>query len=268
MSDTTTLARDTTPAADHAPRSLPGRTVLRHAMAAEWTRLRGVRSTWWSLLAGLVMMLFVGVAFGLDMDDVTPVWVAGELGIVFAQFALFVPAMLAVTAEYSTGAVRSTLLAVPRRGVLALARTLVAVGAVASAGFVLALAADVASWVALGPRAEVVTGDLAASLGAVAMLVAAGALLAVGVGNVLRSSAGTLTTVFLLWLVLPMMLPAFGVSWLATIGNHLPGAAAMAFLDAFGDPVMSTTRAGIVLAAWLVAATAAGLWSLLRRDAA
>ena len=268
MSDTTTLAPEQAPVVDRAPRALPGRTVLRRAMAAEWTRLRTVRSTWWSLLAGLVMMLFVGVAFGLDMDDVTPVWVAGELGVVFAQFALFVPAMLAVTAEYSTGAIRSTLQAVPRRGVLALARILVAVGAAATAGIVLALLADVASWVALGSRAEVVTSDIATSLGAVAMLVAAGALLAVGVGTALRSSAGTLTTVFLLWLVLPTMLPAFGVSWLATIGNHLPGAAAMVFLDAFGDPALSTTRAGIVLAAWLVAATAAGSWSLLRRDAA
>lgn len=108
--------------------------VLGRAIAAEWTRLSTVRSTWWSLLAAAAMMLFIGVAFGMDMDEPTPIWVAGELAIVFAQFALAIPAMLAVTSEYSTGAIRSSLQAVPRRGVLACSRALVAVGAATIAG--------------------------------------------------------------------------------------------------------------------------------------
>lgn len=243
-------------------------TVLRRAIAAEWTRLSTVRSTWWSLLAAAAMVLFLGVAFGMDMHEPTPIWVAGELGIVFAQFALAIPAMLAVTSEYSTGAIRSSLQAVPRRGILASSRALVAVGAAAIAGTGLTLAADVASWIALGSNAQVVPGDLLGSLGAVAILVASGAILTVGIGMLLRSSAGTLTSVFLLLLVLPVLLPSFGIGWVAAAGRHLPGSAAMSLLDAFGEPTLSTPRAAAVLIAWVVAAVAAGGWSLLRRDAA
>jgi hypothetical protein len=249
-------------------RPATGLVVLRRAIVAEWTRLWTVRSTWWATGAAAAMLLFVGVAFGLDVPMPAPVWVAGELGIVFAQFALLIPVMLAVTGEYSTGAIRSTLQAVPRRGVLALARTVVTVVVATVLAVALVLAADLASWVALGADAEVVAADVLGSLGAVGALVAAASIMTLGIGASLRSSAGTLTTVFMLWLVLPTMLPAFGVAWLATIGTHLPGSAGMALLDAFGDPVLSTTRAIIVLCVWLTAAVAAGLLSLTRRDAA
>lgn len=251
------------------PTSVAGTTVLRRAVAAEWTRFWTVRSTWWSLLAATAMMLFVGIGFGLDARTAgPPVWVAGELGIVFAQFALFVPVMLAVTAEYSTGTIRSTLQAIPRRGVLALARSIVSVGVATAAGVVLALAADVASGIAIGPQAEVVVGDVAGSLAAVAVVVACGALMTVALAAALRSSAGTLVTMFMLWLVLPALLPGFGVAWLATVGNHLPGTASIVLLDALGEPALSGVRVAVVLASWVGLAVGAGLWSLLRRDAA
>lgn len=261
---TTTM---TTPTGS-VPASLAGTTVLRRAVAAEWTRLWTVRSTWWSLLAATALMLFVGIGFGLDVGAAAPVWVAGELGIVFAQFALFVPVMLAVTAEYSTGTIRSTLQAIPRRGVLALARSIVSVGIATVAGVVLALAADVASGVAMGPQAEVVVGDVAGSLAAVAVVVACGSLMTLAVGAALRGSAGTLVTMFMLWLVLPALLPGFGVEWLATVGNHLPGSAGIVLLDALGGSAMSGVRVAVVLATWVGLAVGAGLWSLLRRDAA
>lgn len=251
------------------PWSAPAkRTVLRRTMAAEWTKLWTIRSTWWALGAAAAMLLFVAVGFGLDINQPTPVWVAGELGIVFAQFAILVPVMLAVTGEYSTGAMRSSLQAVPRRGMLALSRAAVNVGVATLAAVALVLAADVAAGIALGDNAEVVTGDMLGSLGAVAALVASGAVMTLAIGALLRSSAGTLTTLFMLWLVLPTMLPAFGVQWLATIGNHLPGSAGMALLDAFGDPALSTTRAVVVLIVWLTVTVAAALTSLTRRDAA
>lgn len=261
---TTTLTTSTAA----VPASIAGTTVLRRAVAAEWTRFWTVRSTWWSLLAATAMMLFVGIGFGLDVGAAAPVWVAGELGIVFAQFALFVPVMLAVTAEYSTGTIRSTLQAIPRRGALALARSIVSVGVATAAGVVLALAADVAAGIAMGPQAEVVVGDVAGSLAAIAVVVACGALMTVALASALRSSAGTLVTMFMLWLLLPALLPGFGVAWLATVGNHLPGTASIVLLDALGEPALSGVRVAVVLASWVGLAVGAGLWSLLRRDAA
>lgn len=243
-------------------------TQLRRALAGEWTRLWTVRSTWWSLAAALVLLLLLGMAYGLDIEGQAPVWVPGEIGIMFAQFPLAIPALLAVTSEYTTGAIRSSLQATPRRGVLAAARATVGVGVAAGGAIVVAASAGVLAWILLGSRAEVVAGDWVVSLLTVAALVAAFTVVTVGVGTTLRSSAGALTVAFLIQVVLPTMLPAFGVRWLAVLGEHLPGFATIALMDAFGEPPISATRAIVILAAWVAAAAVAGTWSLLRRDAA
>ena len=242
--------------------------MLWRAIASEWTRLWTVRSTWWSLLAATVLMLILGLAVGYDERGPTPIWLAGEFAIVPTQFALLTFAMLTVTSEYATGAIRTSLLWVPRRGILLLSRATVSVVVATATGVVLAFAADVASWVALGADAEVVTGDIAVSLAAVAVVVASGALLTVGLANVLRSSAGTMTAVFLLLLVLPIMLTEFGVAWLDAVAASLPGHAAISFLRslAWGMELDGGTAAAVLMA-WTGTATVAGAWSLLRQDA-
>lgn len=261
---TTTTATTSLPAEPGLGRG----TQLRRAVSAEWTRLWTVRSTWWSLTAALALLALLGTAFGLDMEGQAPVWVPGEIGMMFAQFPLAIPALLAVTSEYATGAIRSSLQAVPRRGVLATARATVGVGVAAAGAVVVATIAGVLAWVLLGAQAEVVAGDWVVSLLTVAAVVAAFTLVTAGVGATLRSSAGALTIAFLVQVVLPTLLPAFGVRWLEVLGEHLPGFATIALLDAFGEPPISATRAIVILAAWVVAAVAAGTWSLMRRDAA
>lgn len=267
-----------TPAVLERPvREVPTPTILGRAVAAEWTRLWTVRSTWWALLGAAGLMLLLGFAFGQDFGSDAaaaefggggvPVWIPGEIAIGVAQFALYVLVMLPVTAEYGTGAIRSTLQAVPRRGVLLLARTVVVTAVAAVAGVAFAAGAAGMALIGLGGYAEIVGGDVARSLGSVAVVVAVGSLITVGLGALLRSSAGTLTSVFLLMLVLPQLLPSLGIGWLATVGEHLPGYAALSLLEAFGLQ-MSGVRATVVLVAWVVAAVGAGAWSLLRRDAA
>ncbi|MBY5163439.1 hypothetical protein [Salsipaludibacter albus] len=242
-------------------------TVLARAVAADAVRLRSLRSTWWSLAAGAAMMLALALAVGLDGEEVAPAWLAGEIGIVFAQFALLVPAMLLVTSDHATGTVQSTLLSVPRRGVLAVARLLVAVSSTVVAAVVLAAIADATAWVAMGQPADTTIGEVVASLGDVAIVMGVGTVLVVGTATVLRNAAGTLTAAFLGLLVLPAMLPEFGVPWLATIGESLPGAGTMSMLQAFGDPLLSTSRAVVVIVTWVVVAVVAATWSLVRRDA-
>ncbi len=57
------------------PATAAPRGMTRRAMAAEWTRLRTTRSTWWSVLAGAALMLFVGGAVGADAGgEPTPIW--------------------------------------------------------------------------------------------------------------------------------------------------------------------------------------------------
>jgi ABC-2 type transport system permease protein len=248
----------------------PGTAVLlARAAAAEWTRLRTVRTTWWCLLAAAVTVVGMGVLAAADEATyaaygTAPATLAGEYGTLPGQFALLVLALLAVTSEHATGVFGPTLLWTPRRRVLLAARVAVPVAVATVAGVLLALVADLVAR-AVAPELTLTAGGLAGSLARVAAVLAAGGVLAVGTGLLLRSTAGALATVFLVQLVLPFLLPGFGVAWLADLGELLPGSGAVWTL--LGEPDMSAAQATALLAGWAAVALAAGGWSLLRRDA-
>lgn len=245
-----------------------GGTVLRRAAAAEWSRLWTLRSTWWTLAAAAGLLLFVGAAAGSSDPggEPAPIWMAGQVALVPGQFAFVLVVLLAVTGEYATGAVRSTLQWTPRRGVLLVARLFVPVAFVTACAVVLALASDLVAWGLLGDAAEVVPGDIAASLGRIALVVAFGSILAATLGLLLRSTAGTLTAVFLLVLVLPIALGNTPMPWLTAVSDALPGRAIISLL-VIDEVELTPDRVAIVMIAWTLAATVAGGWSLLRRDA-
>lgn len=249
------------------PAHVPASIVFRRAAAAEWTRLWSLRSTWWTLLAAAALMLFIGAAAGSDHTggDPAPVWYAAQFAIVPAQFAFLLVVMLAITAEYSTGAIRSSLQWVPRRGVLLTARTLVPVTVVTTCAVVLSAATDLVAWSFLGQAAEVVPGDIARSLGRIALVVAFGSVLAVGLGLLLRSTAGTLTVIFLLMFALPVALGNTGVRWLVAISDSLPGRAIVSLLVVDEVELAANTIATVMIA-WTAAVVVAGGWSLIRRD--
>jgi ABC-2 type transport system permease protein len=184
--------------------------------------------------------------------------------VTLGQFALLVLALLAVTQEYASGVIGPTLQWTPRRGVLLAARAGVAAAVVTVVGVLLALVTDLVALL-IDPDLTLSAGEAADSLARVAAVLVAGSVLAVGVGLLLRSTAGALATVFLIQLVLPFLLPSFGVQWMADLGELLPGTAAIWVL--LGEPEMTATQATALLVGWSGAALVAGGWSLLRRDA-
>lgn len=243
--------------------------LLRRACAAEWTRLCTVRATWGCLVAAAVTILGIGALIGIDAAATEGPWPsatnAGELAIVPGQLALLVLVVLAVSSEYATGAIGTTLQWTPRRGILLAARVLVCTAVAIVSGVVLALGADVLAW-SIFPTLELTLSGLAESLAVVAGVLAAGALISLGVGFALRSTAGALAIVVLLMLVLPLFLPVFEIDWLVTLARHLPGGAALALLD--GENLDASRTAALVsLVCWVVATLTAGALSLLRRDA-
>ena len=251
-------------------------TVVARAARAEWTRLWTVRTTWWCLLATAVAVIGMATLLGLDVvgdeaDGVErtqswpPATAAGELAMLPGQFGLLVLVLLAVTSEYGTGSIGTSLQWTARRGTVLLTRTAVPTLTAVVAGLLLAVTADVVAW-GIAPVLELEVRDLAGSLAGVAGVLAAGALLATGLGFLLRSTAGALASVFLLMLVLPLVLPAFGIGWLETVGIHLPGGAAVFLLTGDLDG-LTRTSAAVVLAGWAAAATLAGATAFLRRDA-
>src|SRR6202451_2342879 len=131
------MATTTTPGV--RPSSLPpatGRAGLRGAIASEFTKIRSVRSTYWTLAALLVVSIGIGAAVtgrsaansshnpankaGFDATQ-TSLVAFFEIG----QLIIAVIAALAITSEYSTGMIRTSLTAQPRRGTVYAAKAIV-----------------------------------------------------------------------------------------------------------------------------------------------
>lgn len=249
------------------PAGASAATVFHRAAAAEWTRMVTLRSTWWTLLVATGLMVFIGAAAGSDHTgaDPAPIWLPAQFAIVPGQFAFLLVVLFAVTGEYATGAIRSSLQWVPRRGILLTARILVPVAFVTACSVVVAAATNLVAWGFLGQAAEVVAGDIAAGLGRIALVVAFGSVLSVGIGLFLRSTAGTLTALFLLIFALPIALGNTGVRSLVAISDSLPGRAIVSMIVV--DEVELTAGAiATVMITWSAAALLAGGWSLIRRD--
>ncbi|WP_029432251.1 hypothetical protein [Blastococcus sp. URHD0036] len=246
--------------------------VFARAAGAEWVRLRTVRTTWWCLLAATVTIVGMGAIAAADEAEGTATAAdpiastfAGEYGVLLGQFGLLVLVLLAVTSEYATGSIGPTLQWTPRRGVLLAARVAVPAAVAVAAGVLLALVADLLA-LGIDPDLTLTLGEAAGGLARIAVVLAAGSVLAVGLGLLLRSTAGALATVFLLQLVLPFLMQSFNVGWLADLAEWLPGTGAVRTLLREPDS-LSAGGALALQVCWAAAALAAGGRRLLRRDA-
>ncbi|WP_328992669.1 hypothetical protein OG394_00360 [Kribbella sp. NBC_01245] len=240
--------------------------------AAEWTRLWTVKATWWFLAAAAVTMVGLGTVAGFEAGGQPSAqgdsaWVASHFTAVPAQFALLALVLTAVTSDYATGGIVPALQWTPRRTVLFLARTVVAVGAATGAGVLLAFASALAGYTAARPVLTLPWNEVDV-LATVAFVFAAGTLLAAGLGFVLRNTAGSLVVVFLLILVLPLMLPQFGYRWMTDLADLMPGTNALFLL--LGEPAgrgLTNTFAVLTMLGWAGGALLLGWLRLLRDDA-
>jgi ABC-2 type transport system permease protein len=207
---------------------------MSHALAAEWTKLRSIRSTYWLLLigaavtVGLALLITVGLGNGkVEVTDNTfdPAGIS-LLGVWFGQITFAVVGVLTVTSEYTTGSIRTTLAAVPRRGML-LAAKLTAVGLVVfGVGMATSLAAFLAGQAVLAGQHRAVglgdPGSALAVLSAGGYLTAMG-LLGVALGALLRHTVGAVLAVLALGLG-PILLGALLPAWVRDhVLHYLPG---------------------------------------------
>jgi ABC-2 type transport system permease protein len=244
--------------------------VLARTCAAEWTRLWTVRTTWLFLVAGAVVMVGIAAAAGSGAASDPEAagdaaWIAAEFTTLPGQFAFLALALTLVTSDYATGGIVPTLQWTTRRTVLLLSRTVVAVSVATTAAVLLAFAAVLTALIASGGMLGL-PADGAGVLGTVAFVVAAGATLGVGLGFLLRSTAGVLVSVFLVMLVLPIMLPNLPVEWGDDVARRLPGTGAVYLLVGEVDG-MTTSSAVTVLLVWAGAAFLLGWLRLVRTDA-
>jgi ABC-2 type transport system permease protein len=315
--------------------SLPpaaGRAGLGGAIASEFTKLRSVRSTYWTLGGLFVVSVGLGLAItaGTAANMVNnPQNKAGfdatqiSLGAFFelGQLIIAVIGAMVITSEYSTGMIRTSLTAQPRRGVVYAAKaisftavTLVISLVTAFVAFFVGqtmysgkgVAASLFHTVTIpanamvnclgggggsvpdnrGPGAapgcghlvvtfsgtDVITAStvLTAILGT-ALFVTIVALIAFGVGSIVRHTAGTIAIVIALMFIVPILEQTLPSDWRNDLMRFLPDAA---------NQVVSTTIAGNgpghlwsawpqlgVTALWAVALVGIGAYLFRKRDA-
>ena len=254
---------------------------FRSVATMEWLKLRSVRSTPWILLvfaAGMIGLSVLvlshehwatmppGQRAAFDPTN------EGFTGLALGQLVLGVLGVLAITTEFSSGMIRATFAAAPRRPLVLAAKAAVVAAITLVAGEILAFAAFAAGELALRSPAPHATlgqpGVLRAVLmgGAYPCLIA---LIALGLGAIVRNTAAAISAMVGLLFVVPLILLPLGESIQHSVGQFLPMLIAENSLTSV-KPVAHSLSPGIgfaVLCAYAVAALAAGGWALARRDA-
>jgi ABC-2 type transport system permease protein len=247
---------------------------------SEWIKLRSVRSTWWAVGGAVLAMALAAALDGTSTasemraaaappGSTTYVSLAIS-GVNFVQFIVPVPAMLLITSEYASRSITFSLQCVPARTRLLLGKA----GIVAAFGFALGTllgGIGVAVGVpALGGYGQFSAGDTVPTVLAIGLYCGMISMVALGVGTLTRSSAATVSMLFLVLLVASTLLgglgEAFGWDWLVTISTYFPNIAGQTFITGADQPY-SPLIGLLILAGWAVATFLAGAVALNIRDA-
>ena len=251
-------------------------------LRSEWTKLRSVRSTLWSLAAALGIVVGIGTLISLArvarwervgrrngaLFDPTAFSLAG---IFLAQLAVGVLGVLVVTSEYSTGQIRATLGAAPQRLAVLWAKLLVflaSVLVVATIGCFAAFA--IGQRIFASKHAGASLGDphvLRAVIGGALYLTVIGAF-GVGLGTILRRTAGAIAVLVGVLLIAPIIVNLLPDPWNDDVGKFLPGSAGGQIWRTVRESATLSVGTGFaVFCLYAVVALAVGAFLLRSRDA-
>ncbi|MGY1733946.1 ABC transporter permease subunit [Geodermatophilus sp. SYSU D01045] len=251
-------------------------------LAGQWVAVRSLRTTWWVLGGASAAMVLFGLLFtstaesggpggqggppGLDLADPVALSLGGYRP---AALAVGVLGVLLVTGEYTSGAVRATFAAVPRRWPVLLARAVVLAAVALVTTGLAALAAFLVGQAALGDAGVSLTdaGVARAVLGAGLYVTAIG-VLGSALGWLLRSTGGAVGTLFGIVFLLPVLGGLLPSSWGPDVVRWLPGQAGSSVLQvAPGSDGFAPWTGYAVLCGYLVVLYAAAVITVRRRDA-
>ncbi|ROQ65965.1 ABC-type transport system involved in multi-copper enzyme maturation permease subunit [Streptomyces sp. 840.1] len=189
------------------------RATLADALASEWTKIRSVRSTMWTLGVQIVLLLAIGLlsAIAVDASDTdlgsTPVLSLGFFGVLLGSICVITLGVMTIASEYGTGMIRTTMTACPSPGRVLAAKAIVfflltfvlttvmtSVVAVLQTAILDADTPSGADWL----RSTVGVGLYTATLG----------LLSLAAGALIRHSAGAITLMIGV-VLLPLVLAIF-----------------------------------------------------------
>jgi ABC-2 type transport system permease protein len=275
---TTTISTAEPDAATKAPRVESQPVTTRRAIASEWIKFKTLRSTWSVLGVAVLGMVVFGliVAFNtrhltsnLQANDIAPS--ATLQGYYLGQLLIGALGVLFVSGEYSTGMIRSTLAAVPRRVPVLWAKLIVFVAVIAPTMIFICFVAFLS---AQGVLSHYRTGWSLGDPGALRVVVGTGVYLTlIGIiGGILawivRSTPGALVADVGVVLVLPVLFGDALGNWGKNVGKFLPSSAGARFAESIPDGYSLTPWWGLaVMVAWVLLGLAVAVLLLRRRDA-
>ncbi|GGV84084.1 MULTISPECIES: ABC transporter permease subunit [Streptomyces] len=254
------------------------RTHLGHAIAAEWTKLRSVRSTLWTLGVYVLLVVGTGLLIGLgvsasstDLRGEENTLALGIVGVLVGSVCLVTLGALTTTSEYTTGLIRTTMTTCPSRVRVLLAKAVVFFLLAFTVTLVCStLVGFLQTSLLSGSGAPRPTGDqwLKATVG-VSLFLALLGLVSLLVGSMLRHAAAAITVmigVVLAPLVLALFVTTQSLQWLRTglLRYSVPFQLSVFYTGRLGDGgPTGWDPVWIMLGVAVVAF--AGAWALLNR---
>lgn len=259
----------------------PGRYGIAALLRSEWTKLRTVRSTMWTL--GLTVLIGVGIA-AVATAETRAHWSSMGLvtrltfdpvgtslaGALFAQLTIGILGVLVVTAEYGTGTIRATFAAAPRRPLVLAAK-------VAVFGVIALVVSEIVTFASFSlgqslltapvPHATFATPGVWRAVVGTGLYLCVIGLLALGLAAIIRHTAGAITAFVAVLLVLPIVVHALPTSIANNVERYFPGHIGTAMIALRSGPHSFAPWTGFgLLCGYAVVALVIGGVLLVRRD--
>jgi ABC-2 type transport system permease protein len=264
------------------PLTMRGRVTQARVVVSEWTKFQSLRSTRWSLLVGAVLTIAFPLLFAAVTANRWPHMAPHEragrhpldialAGVNVAQLAIAVLGVLVITGEYSTGMIRASFTAVPKRLPVLWAK----LGVFGVVSFVVTLPCILIAFFAsqaILERHHIL--QISLSHPGVARAVVGGALyvllvgvFALAIGAIVRSTAGGIATFAGIFFVIPPLLNVLPSSWNNAISEYLPSSAGRDLFSLTTDAHSLTPLwGGVLFAGYCAVAVAIAAVLLVRRD--
>jgi len=267
------------PATGPAITGTVGTPTFAGVLRSEFTKIRSVRSTYWTLLVLVVVTVGFGAlaSFGATRGPHGPLFDATQRslgGLYISQLVIGVLGVLVISSEYSTGMIRTTLTTLPRRGLMIAAKAVV----FAIVAFVTGL---ITCFVSFFLGQAIMSSDhislslsqpnvLRAVIGGALFLTACG-LLAFGLGLLIRHTAGAITTVVGLLFLLTILVNFLPQTWQNHLDKWMPadaGTQIWSTVPSQGQPAMFAPWTGFaVFCGYAAIALVAAVILFRKRDA-
>jgi ABC-2 type transport system permease protein len=257
-----------------------------HLMAAEWTKIRSVRSTVWTIiiftvvtigLTALITWLTESHWYGPHAAARDATFLSDPVGgildapVFFGQLVIGVLGVLVISTEYTTGVIRATLLAVPRRLHMLAAKVAVFTILLFVVAEVVCFCSFFVGSAILHAHVPVALSDhnvTRAVIGTGLYLTVIG-IFSLAIGTLIRHTAGGISTTIGAMFLLPIIGPLLPDSWGAHINAYLPeqAGATVGHTNQTASQLLSAWQGFGVLCIWAAVLLAIGGFLLQRRDA-